>query len=183
MKGIQERMFVVLALAMCGLCAYQWYELSVQRGRIVTLAAQVAARDLALREATNTVATSDHQVARLDAEALAWRAACRTNAQLLAEQRREVARLHGVEDGLAARLEQYRSAVDTLTNKVKTAYDGIESQNSAIKQLTAQRDELVAKCNASMRERNELVAKYNDLVKRLEPERAPERTPEPPGRK
>ena len=55
----------------------------------------------------------------------------------------------------------------TLEAKLKDAYDGIKKQNEAIKELVAQRDEFVAKFNDSVKDRNGVVAKYNELVDKV----------------
>ena len=36
MKHFQSNLLIVLALALCGLCAFQWYEQTVQRDEITT---------------------------------------------------------------------------------------------------------------------------------------------------
>ena len=173
MRDFQHRLFIVLAVGLCGLCAYQWYVQSLQRGEIETLAQIVSERNLALRNSTNTIQATDHQVTQLDAELGALKATIKTNTQLIVTQQRELTRLRGMEEEQANRVAQYKQALNALTNKIKTAHDGIEAQNNAIAQLVAQRDEFVSKYNASVKERNEVVGKYNDLVKRLEQNQVP----------
>ena len=173
MTDFQHKLFIVLAVGLCGLCSYQWYVQSVQQGEIEALAQTISERNLALRDSTNSMQTTDHQVAQLDAELGISRATIKTNTQLIAAQQRELVRLRGVEAEQVTCIAQYQRAVDTLTNQLKTAYGGIETQNTSIKQLVAQRDELVAKLNVSVKERNEMVIKYNDLITRMEKSQPP----------
>ena len=51
--------------------------------------------------------------------------------------------------------------------KLKEAYDGIRRQNEAITNLVSQRDEFISKYNDSVRDRNRVVAKDNELVEKL----------------
>ena len=64
-------------------------------------------------------------------------------------------------------MAQYTTAVAQLTAKLKDAYAGIEQQNQAITNLLSQRDDLAKKYNAEVQDRNDVVAKYNDLVKQM----------------
>jgi hypothetical protein len=58
--------------------------------------------------------------------------------------------------------------VDAYQQKLKEAADGIQKQNEALKEVAVQRDEFVAKLNESVKERNTIVEKYNQLAARLE---------------
>ena len=88
----------------------------------------------------------------------------KTNDELVVSQKREINRLQIVSEGLTNEIGEYKKAVDTLEAKLKESYDGIKKQNEAIKELAAQRDDFVKKFNDSVKDRNEVVAKYNGLV-------------------
>ena len=62
MKNFQQNLLIVLALALCGLCAYQWYEQTIQREEITTLNGMVYDKNAAIQDATNSIATLNHQV-------------------------------------------------------------------------------------------------------------------------
>ena len=51
---------------------------------------------------------------------------------------------------------------------MKEAYQAVQKQNEAMKELAAQRDEFVTKYNDSMKDRNAIVTKYNDLVSQVQ---------------
>jgi peptidoglycan hydrolase CwlO-like protein len=56
-----------------------------------------------------------------------------------------------------------------LEARLKDAYAGINKQNESLKELVAQRDELVNKYNDSVKERNDIVGKYNQLAEKFQP--------------
>jgi uncharacterized coiled-coil DUF342 family protein len=107
-------------------------------------------------------------VAELTARMTELRQSAQTNEQLLAEQRREVSKLQLNNEGLTNQIGEYKKAVDTLEAKLKESYAGIQKQNDALKELVAQRDEFVKKFNDSVKDRNDVVIKYNDLAAQVE---------------
>jgi chromosome segregation ATPase len=168
MKNAQQKLLVILALGLCGLCAFQWYTQTVQRARIQTLNQLVYDKSVAIRDDTNSIATLNHQVEQMDARLTELKDTLRTNSQVILSQRRELARIETLNAGLTNGIAQYQKAVDGLTAKLKEAYAGIRKQDESIKELAAQRDQFVEKYNASVKDRNEVVAKYNDLAARVE---------------
>jgi chromosome segregation ATPase len=168
MKQFQQRLLILLAIGLCGLCARQWYVQSMQHVEIVRLENGVAEKNGALLNASNTLKTADHQVMRMDAEISGLSATIKTNVQLIAAQNRELKELQAAHDALSSRVDEYKKVVAALEIKLKDSYDGIKKQNEAVQQLVTQRDDFVARYNASIKERNEIVAKYNDLAKEIE---------------
>jgi len=90
MKNFQANLLIVLALALCGLCAFQWYEQTIQRNEITTLNGMVYEKNVAFQDATNSVATLNHQVAQMDARITEIKAAAATNEQLVVSQKAEI---------------------------------------------------------------------------------------------
>jgi len=172
MKYFHQNVLIFLALCLCGLCAYQWYVQSMQRGAIEKLEQCVAERNAGLLAATNTIKTSDHQIAQLDARITEYKHAAQTNEQVIATQQHVILNLQATGCRQTAQLDEYAKAVEGLRLKLKDAYDGIKRQNEATQELIAQRDALVVKYNTGIEERNAVVAKYNDLVRQLEKQAA-----------
>ena len=168
MKNFQQNLLIGLALALCGLCAWQWYVQTVQREEITTQNGMIYERNVAIQDATNSVATLNHKVAEMDARIAEIKAAAATNEQLVASQHVELTHLQFANAGLTNEIVQYQAAVDTLTAKLKDAYAGIAQQNATITNLVSQRDEFVKKFNDEVKDRNEVVAKYNDLVNQMQ---------------
>jgi chromosome segregation ATPase len=168
MKNFQQNLLVVLALALCGLCAFQWHEQTVQRNEITTLNGVVYEKNVAIRDATNSIAALNHQLEQMDARLTEVKASAATNEQLVVAQKGELARLQFSNFNLTNEIVQYKQAVDALESKLKDAYAGLEKQNEAITNLAAERDDFVKKYNDEVKDRNDLVAKYNDLAKQAE---------------
>jgi chromosome segregation ATPase len=171
MKNFQQNLLILLALGLCGLCAFQWYEQTVQRNEIGTLNGVVYQKNIVIRDATNSVAELNHQLAQLDARLSEVKGSVATNEQQAAEQRAEITRLRAENIGLTNQVAQYQTAVNTLEAKLKEAYGTLEKQNDVFTNLVAQRDEFVTKYNNEVKDRNDIVAKYNELadqVKKLQ---------------
>ena len=168
MKKFQQNLFVVLAVALCGLCAYQWLQQSQQRNAIDTLNHLVFQKNSDIQYATNSIATLNQQVEQMDATLTAVKADDATNVAMVLSQKAEITHLQFAGEELTNQVIQYQQAVDTLKTTLKEAYAGIDRQNGAISNLVAQRDEFVQKYNDSVKDRNDVVAKYNELAKQVE---------------
>ncbi|MGD0258943.1 MAG: hypothetical protein ABSD29_03870 [Verrucomicrobiota bacterium] len=168
MKSFQQNLFIIVALSLCVLCVYQWYGQSLQRNDIQKLEQAVYLKSAAIQACTKSIQTMEHQIAQMDARITELKAEVKTNAELVITQKRELNRWQATAHGLTNEITEYRMAVDGLQGKLKEAYDGIQKQNAAMKELAAQRDEFVKKLNDSVKERNDIVAKYNDLAAQVE---------------
>ena len=168
MKNLQVNLFIVLALGLCGLCAWQWYEQTVQRTTIQSLNRMVYDRDASIQGYTNSLATLNHQVNQMDASLTEMKAAAATNEQLILSQKAEITQLQFTNEIFMNEVAQYRAGVDALEARLKEAYAGIDKQNIAISNLVTQRNDLVQKYNDEVKDRNDVVTKYNDLVKQVE---------------
>jgi chromosome segregation ATPase len=167
MKNFQQNLLIVLALALCGLCVYQWYAQTVQRTEIQTLNQMVYDRDATIQGATNSIATLTSQIAQMDERITGIKAAAATNEQIVIAQKAQLVQLQFDNENLTNEVGQYKTAVNQLTAKFKDVYAGIEQQNQALTNLLAQRDDLAKKYNAEVQDRNDVVAKYNDLAKQM----------------
>jgi uncharacterized coiled-coil DUF342 family protein len=168
MKNLQQNLLVAVALSLCGLCIYQWYVQTWQRNDIQTLEQMVYQKSAAIQGYTNSIRTMDRQIAQMDAGITALKAEAKTNTALVISQRRELNLLRITAEGLTNEITEYKTATEGLQGKLKEAYDGIQKQNAAMKELLAQRDEFVKKFNDEVKDRNEVVNKYNDLVHQVE---------------
>jgi uncharacterized coiled-coil DUF342 family protein len=164
MTSFQQKLLVVLALALCGLCAYPWYVQTLERDQIQRLNQLIYEKSVMIRDCTNSIASLNHQLTEMDARLTDLRATMKTNETLVISQKHEINRLEATSQSLTNELAEYKKAVGTLEDKLKEAYAGITKQNQALKDVVAQRDEFVQKYNDSVRDRNEVVAKYNALV-------------------
>jgi chromosome segregation ATPase len=168
MKNFHQNLLMVLAMGLCGLCAYQWYGQTLQRNRIVALNQLVFEQSTAIQGYTNSIKTMDRQLEQLDGRVAELRETVKTNEQWNIAQKLAIHKLEVSGEGLTNQIAEYRRAVEDLEGKLKAAYEGVKKQNEAIKELVVQRDDFLQKLNDSLKERNEIVAKYNDLVARVE---------------
>ncbi|HTV63345.1 MAG TPA: hypothetical protein VMH30_12325 [Verrucomicrobiae bacterium] len=167
MKNFQQNLFIIVALALCGLCVYQWHAQTIQRNEIQALNQMVFERDSAIQSDTNSIATLNFQVAQMDARISEIKAEAATNEQMVVSQKAQIVELEFQNESLTNEMAQYKSAVSTLTAKLQDAYAGIEKQNEAITNLLVQRNDLAQKYNDEVKDRNDIVAKYNELVKQV----------------
>jgi peptidoglycan hydrolase CwlO-like protein len=168
MKNLQQNLFIILALGLCGLCVSQWYGQTLQRNEIQRLEQMVYDKSAAIQGYTNSVRTMDRQIAQMDARITELKDQARTNAEFVITQKREFNRLQAAAEGLTNEITEYKSAVQGLEAKLNDAYAAIKKQNEAMKELVAQRDGFVQKLNDSVKDRNAVVAKYNDLVAQVQ---------------
>lgn len=160
MKNFQRNLFIVLAIGLCGTCAYQWYLQAVQLNAIDRLNQIIYQKSADIQGYTNSIKTMDADINQLHDRITQLKQATVSNDQWAITEKREVARLQSSGDILSNEIVQYKAAVDSLTNKLKEAYDGE-------KELAAQRDGFVKKLNDSIKAQNDLTAKYNELVDRI----------------
>jgi chromosome segregation ATPase len=168
MKNFQQNLLIILTLALCTLCAFQWYEQTIQRNEITTLNGMVYEKNVAIRDATNSIATLNYQIEQMDERMTEIKVAAATNEQMVVSQKAEIAQLQFTGANLTNEIAQYKTAVDSLESKLKEAYAGINQQNETITNLITQRDDFVKKYNDSVKDRNDVVAKYNDLAKQIQ---------------
>ena len=177
MKNFLQNLLIVLALCLCGLCAWQWNFQTTQRARIEDLNKTIYARDEAIQGYTNSLRTMDGKVADMDQRITELKQSLMATNQFIITQERENARLSAQIDTLTNEIPQYTNAVASLEAKLKEAYDGIGKQNETVSNLVAQRDDFFKKLNDSVKDRNAIVAKYNDVVNRLNQMQSPTNSP------
>ena len=168
MKNFQTNLLILLALALCGLCVFQWRVQTVQRHEITTMNGLLYQDNVTIQEATNAVALRDRQIRQMDASLTELKAGAATNEQLLISQKAGLTRLQFSNLQLTNEITQYKTAVDTLEARLKDAYGDLQKQSDAITNLVAQRDEWVAKYNQEVKDRNDVVAKYNELASQVQ---------------
>jgi chromosome segregation ATPase len=168
MKNFQQTLLLILALALCGLCAWQWHAQTVQRTTIEDLNKMVYNRNASIQAYTNSIATLNGQVAEMDGRITELKAAMATNEQLVVSQKAQIEQLQFQNDDFTNQIAQYKVALDTLESRLKDAYAGIDKQNETITNLLSERNDLVKRYDDLATNRNDIVLKYNALVKQVE---------------
>jgi chromosome segregation ATPase len=170
MKNFQQNLLIVVALGLCGLCAWQWYAQTIQRDTIQDLNKMVYDRNVEIQGYTNSIARLNAKVSEMDVHMMALAATLATNEQMMASQEVQIAQLQFQHGNDTNEIAQYKTAVDTLDSRLKDAYADLEKQNETITNLVSARDDLVQKYDSLATNRNDIVLKYNALVKQVESE-------------
>ena len=165
MKNIQYNLLIVLALGLCGLCAWQWYVQTVQRQTIGDLNQMVFDRNDTIQKDTNTMATLNGKVSDMDVQITGLKATVTTNEQVMASQSAQITQLRFDNETYRNEIAQYKVAVGTLETRLDEANTNIDKQNETITNLLSQRNDLVLKYDELATNRNEIVEKYNAMVK------------------
>jgi chromosome segregation ATPase len=160
MKNFQRNLFIILAIALCGTCAYQWYLQAVQLNNIEKLNGAIYQQAKDIQGYTNSIKNRDDEIVHLHLRHAYYKQVAASNDQWAITEKREVARLQSSADIMSNEIVQYKAALTNFEGKLKEAYDGE-------KELAAQRDEFVKKLNDSIKAQNDLTAKYNELVDRF----------------
>jgi chromosome segregation ATPase len=168
MKNFQQNLLIILAMALCGLCAWQWYAQTVQRKTIGDLNQMVFDRNAAIENDTNAIASLTSHVNEMDGRITGLKATVATNEQMMVSQKAQIGQLQFDNGNFSNEVAQYKAAMGTLESRLKDADGGIEKQNETISNLLAQRSELVQKYDELATNRNEIVARYNEMVKQSE---------------
>ena len=170
MKNFQQNLLIVLALGLCGLCAWQWYEQTVQRNAIQSQNQMIYDRNASIQGYTNSITTLNSKINDMDARISELKSTVATNEQTMVSQKAQITQLQFDNETCTNEIAQYKVAVDTLEAKLKEAYAGIDKQNETITNLVSQRADLVEKYDSLATNRNDIVLKYNALVKQVESE-------------
>jgi uncharacterized coiled-coil DUF342 family protein len=166
MKNIQMNLLVVLSMGLCGLCAWQWYVQTQLHNEGQVLQQKIFKRDSDIQGYTNSIKNMDSEIAGLSTRINELKQENTTNQYTAAQQKIEIFRLQFYSDAMSNQVVQYQSNIVLLETRLKEASAGIVKQNEAISNLVSERDDVIKKCNDSIKSQRELAAKYNDLVDR-----------------
>jgi chromosome segregation ATPase len=167
MKNFQQNLLITLALALCGLCAWQWYAQTRQRLHIDSLDQAIFKQSTEIQGYTNSIKTMDTEIAGLQARINELKLDALTNSQIILSQKRDLLRLQVNAGILSNEIVQYQSVTNFLDTKLQEAYDGIKKQNDAVTRLVAERDEFIGKYTNSVIAANAIAEKYNEMVERV----------------
>jgi chromosome segregation ATPase len=160
MKNFQRNLFILIAVGLCGACAYQWYLQASQMDAMEHLNSVIYTNSTAIQGYTNSIRDMDAEINQLQERVAQLKRNSVSNDQWAVAEKREVARLLSAGDIVSNELGVYEAAVKTLTNRLDEAYTGEKT-------LAAQRDDFVRRLNQSIQQQNELTVKYNSLVERI----------------
>ena len=135
MKNRQANLLITLALALCGLCAWQWHEQTVQRDEIGELNGIVYQKNSEIQNDTNSIALLNHQLEQLDTRLTEIKSAALANEQSVASQKRLISQLEFNHLNLTNLLAQRDDFVKKFNDSVKDRNDVVAKYNELVSQL------------------------------------------------
>jgi chromosome segregation ATPase len=151
---------MAFALALCGLCTWQWIQQVRQNDEVRVVLQTVYDQKMSIQGYTNTISSQDKQIAQMSQRMDEMK-------DNLASNRVSLAGLTKESQTLSNNLISYKLANSQMQDEVRMANESIKKQNEIIKEVAAQRDEFVKQLNAAIKERNDVVSQYNDLVQKF----------------
>lgn len=150
MKPVPSSLLLVLLLALCGLCAWQWQRESALRRIVSTQLAEVNQLVAERSELESRAKAADAEILRLTgtlAELKANSVDKQTHDEVLAAN-----------TTMRESIEKQNTAIKDLNETIAKASLAIQQANESITKLTTERDALAKRLN-------EVTAKYNALAK------------------
>lgn len=179
MKRTLTTLLILIALGLCGLSVVQWQREAALRERVAEITKLLQEENQARVDVEEKAAAFEKEIARIsqlraDTEAKLLE----VTDQFIATQTDQLQRGFSIAV-LSAELSQARAIADLAANQIAESTTAIGDRNSAVsqqneaittanerlKQLTTERDKAIADLNLRTKAYNELVEKYNKLVK------------------
>lgn len=168
-------LLIVLALGLCGLCAYQWSREAHLRLNIEDKNKQIGNlhQEKAAVEALGKRFEQD--IKRLEGEQVKFQEVITTNKAEVSRLKAEKAKWEFEADKFSKQSELYKEAFTKATNVLAETNLGIRKMNDDYKKLADERNDVVQRFNQLAKDHekvvvdyNDVVTKYNDLVKQIQ---------------
>ena len=160
MKNFLQNLLVLFALALCVLVAIQWNRETKLRQDIQQLTGNLHEQQVTLQGLQGTLKAAEAEVVRLDGLKKQIDAATQTRLA-------KMARLEEDQQKSRAEIERLTQQGVVYKAALATANANITTQNEAMKKLTGDHNEVVAKFNQLASDYNDLAAKWNTLQTQL----------------
>jgi chromosome segregation ATPase len=161
MKKFLENLLLVVALGLCGLCAYQWLREANLRTKMEDQSKVIFQKKEAIQNLEATLKRTEAEVERLDTLKIQLNETIKTNKQ-------EILTLTKYSERLEKEIEAQKSQIQTFKDALDQANESIKKQNEDIKRQNEMMKDLAAERNAGIEKYNEVVKQYNDLAKQFE---------------
>jgi DNA repair exonuclease SbcCD ATPase subunit len=149
MKPVSSGVLMVLLLALCGLCGWQWFSESLLRESLVKTKAELAKLSQERDELTAHAKTADAEILRLNG------ALTELRANSVAKQIHEEATAANTK--LKDAVTQQNALITQQNQSLEKANSAIQQSNESLKKLTAERETLAQRLN-------EVTGQYNKLA-------------------
>jgi chromosome segregation ATPase len=179
MKSTLNTLLILVALGLCGLSVVQWKREAALRARVAEVTKMLQVENRARVESEEKAAAFEKEIARItqlreDTEAkllevteelVATQADQLQRGFSIAVLSVEIAQARALAGAAEQQLAATQSAIGDRNDAVVQQNEAITTANERLKQLAAERDKAIAELNARTRAYNELVEKYNKVVK------------------
>lgn len=160
MKGFLPNALICFAIALCGLCAFQWVREARLRAEIAGLYERIIFHSENNKKLEGLLNTANADIARLDGLKTELTETLKTNRQEIAHLKKELAKDETELERELKQVDAYKNAMEIANANIKQQNADIRRQNEQVKQLVGERNETVLKYN-------KIVEQYNDLVKQF----------------
>src|SRR6201993_1860170 len=114
MKNFHQNLLIMLALCLCGLCAWQWYGQTLQRNQMESMKQVLNQKVAAIQDYTNSIHMLDNQMAQIDAHITELKGTIKTNEDIILNQKRQLNALEATNEMMGSQIEQYKDGVKKL---------------------------------------------------------------------
>lgn len=167
MKNGLQNLLIALALALCGLCAWQWHREAKLRQEIQRLTDSVQDHRERIQGLEGTLKRSEEEVKRLESLRVELVENLKSNRAHIAQLTKDLARTEEELEKSARKIEDYKRALDTANQSIIKQNEDIKRQNEEVKKLVEERNDAVVKYNKLVAEFNDLAKKWNALQEQL----------------
>jgi predicted nuclease with TOPRIM domain len=157
---------IVLALGLCGLCAFQWVretklrirvdELQAERQKLNDEKASVEAQGRRFQE----------EIQRVERERAELFKTTQTNNEALVKVRAEFAKASLEAERFRKTADVYKEGFDKANESIRVQNEGVLKLKADVTKVLAERNQAVEKYNELVKQYDEAVQKLNDLVQK-----------------
>ena len=157
---------IVLALGLCGLCAFQWVRETKLRVRVDELQAE---RQKLNDEKASVEAQGrrfQEEIQRVERERAELFKTTQTNNEALVKARAELAKASLEGERFRKTADAYKEGFDKANESIRQQNEGLLKMKADITKVLAERNQAVEKYNELVKLYDEAVQKLNDLVQK-----------------
>ncbi len=163
MNKVLPNILLIFALALCGLCTFQWLREGRLYKNIESLNSELYQKRESIQGLESTVKRFQTEITRLDGIKAELTATIVTNKQEIAALNKDIEKLLKESDAQKQQLTAYKEAMATANERITKQNEDITRQNESLKALAGQRDEKVAELVKLAENYNKVVKDFNEL--------------------
>jgi chromosome segregation ATPase len=167
MKRLLPNLLILFALALCGLCVFQWIRESKLRADLVQVNGEIYEKKELIRNLQAAIKRSEAEVQRLDALKVELTGLAKTNRQQIAQLQKDVRQGESEIEKHLKQMDIYKDALQAANESIRKQNDDIKRQNQEVRDLIEERKTTVEKFNKLASEYNDLVTKWNQQQEEL----------------